>query len=54
MASVEKQTGAWVDAPGPNAEIEFRQIDVPKPGAGQVLVKMEVSGVWYVPEMPHH
>lgn len=46
MASVDRQIGAWVDTPGKNAIIEFRQIEIPKPGPGEVLVKIEVSGVW--------
>ncbi|KAF7560763.1 hypothetical protein G7046_g3383 [Stylonectria norvegica] len=41
----EKQTCAWVQQPGPGAVIEFREIEVPTPGPGEVLVKLEVSGV---------
>ena len=41
-----KQTCAWVEQPGADAVIEFRDIDIPKPGPGEVLVKLEVSGVW--------
>lgn len=44
----EQQLGAWVEAPGKDARIELRQIEIPKPGPGEVLVKIEVSGVWYV------
>lgn len=48
MTSVERQIGAWVENPGKDARIELRQIEIPKPGAGEVLVKIEVSGVWYI------
>lgn len=48
MTSVDRQIGAWVETPGKDARIELRQIEIPKPGVGEVLVKMEVSGVWYV------
>jgi hypothetical protein len=43
-----KQLCAWVEQPGPKAKIELREIDIPTPGTGQVLVKLQVSGVWYV------
>lgn len=42
----EMQTCAWVQQPGPEATVEFRKIGVPKPGPGQVLIKLEASGVW--------
>ncbi|KAF3023431.1 hypothetical protein E8E15_009471 [Penicillium rubens] len=45
MSLPQKQLCAWVESPGPEAKIEFRDIEVPNPTAGQVLVKLEVSGV---------
>ena len=46
MSLPQKQLCAWVETPGPEAKIEFRDIEVPRPATGQVLVKLEVSGVW--------
>ena len=40
------QLCAWVDEPGPDATLEFRNIAIPNPGSDQILVKMEASGVW--------
>ena len=48
MGIPQQQLSAWVETPGPDATIEFREIAVPKPSAGEVLVKLEVSGVWSV------
>ncbi|KAH8691510.1 hypothetical protein BGW36DRAFT_400776 [Talaromyces proteolyticus] len=45
MSLPQKQLCAWVETPGPEATIEFRNIEVPTPGPGEVLVKLEVSGV---------
>lgn len=43
----DHQTAIWVDSPGPNAEVRVRKdVPVPKPGADEVLVKMEFSGLW--------
>lgn len=40
------QTAAWIDAPGPDAKPYLRQdVSIPTPGVGQVLVKLEYSGV---------
>lgn len=44
----QQQLCAWVETPGPDAKIEFRDIEVPKPGPNEVLVRLEVSGVWLV------
>jgi propanol-preferring alcohol dehydrogenase len=46
MSLPQKQLCAWVQTPGPEATIEFRNIEVPTTGPGEVLVKLEVSGVW--------
>lgn len=48
MGLPQQQLCAWVETPGPDATIAFRDIEVPKPGPGEVLVKLEVSGVWSV------
>lgn len=48
MTMAQRQLGAWVETPGKQARIEMRQIEIPSPGPGEVLVQMEVSGVWYV------
>ncbi|KAH8810966.1 alcohol dehydrogenase [Xylogone sp. PMI_703] len=46
MAIPNQQSGAWVENPGPNAKITFRNdLSVPAPGEGQVLVKVECTGV---------
>ncbi|CRG89112.1 alcohol dehydrogenase [Talaromyces islandicus] len=45
MSLPQKQLCAWVQTPGPEATIEFRNIEVPTTGPGEVLVKLEVSGV---------
>jgi alcohol dehydrogenase, propanol-preferring len=42
------QTAAVIVDPGPNGRIEFKKdAAVNKPGDGEVLVKMECSGIWY-------
>lgn len=41
------QTGAWIDQPGPETRISIRHdLPIPVPGPGEVLVKLECSGVW--------
>lgn len=41
------QIAAWVDAPGPDSKVEIRtDIKVPSPAEGEVLVKLECTGVW--------
>ncbi|GAM43339.1 hypothetical protein TCE0_047r18071 [Talaromyces pinophilus] len=45
MGLPQQQLCAWVETPGPDATIAFRDIEVPKPGPGEVLVRLEVSGV---------
>jgi NADPH:quinone reductase-like Zn-dependent oxidoreductase len=45
---VRNQPCAWVQQPGPKATVEFRSIEVPKPGPGQVRIKLEASRVWLV------
>ncbi|RFU25928.1 hypothetical protein B7463_g10418, partial [Scytalidium lignicola] len=40
------QTAAWIDAPGPETKPYLKHdIPIPAPGPGQVLVKLECSGV---------
>lgn len=42
-----RQTGAWVDQLGPEARVVLRHdLPIPVPGPGEVLVKLECSGVW--------
>ncbi|CAH0052298.1 unnamed protein product [Clonostachys solani] len=43
--ATQHQVCAWVEKPGPDAKIERRDIAVPSPGPGDVLVKLEVTGV---------
>ncbi|KAK7224685.1 hypothetical protein V2G26_012688 [Clonostachys chloroleuca] len=43
--AAQHQVCAWVEKPGPDAEIELRGIAVPSPGPGDVIVKLEVTGV---------
>ncbi|CAH0024871.1 unnamed protein product [Clonostachys rhizophaga] len=43
--AAQHQVCAWVEKPGPDAEIELRDIAVPSPGPGDVLVKLAVTGV---------
>lgn len=41
------QIAAWVDKPGPEARIRIRNdVAIPRPVAGEVLVKLECTGVW--------
>lgn len=41
------QTAAWLKKPEPGARFQIRDdIEVPKPGDGEVLVKLEYSGFW--------
>ena len=48
MAIPEIQSAVWVDKPASDAKVEIRHdVPVPKPKPGEVLVKMECSGVWY-------
>lgn len=43
------QKVAWVDVPKPHATLTLRRdVPVPKPAEGEVLIKMECSGFWYV------
>jgi len=40
------QTGAWIDTPGPGARIQIRNdLPIPSPSAGEVLVKLQCTGV---------
>lgn len=49
MASIPTtQTVAWIEDPGPNGRLVIRHdVQVKQPGDGEVLVKMEYSGIWY-------
>ncbi len=41
------QIAAWVDKPGPNANLRIRNdVAIPRPASGEVLVKLECTGVW--------
>jgi alcohol dehydrogenase, propanol-preferring len=47
------QTVAWIVDPGPNGRLDIRKdVEVGQPGEGEVLVKMECSGIWYSPPSP--
>ena len=42
------QIAALVENPGPNAQIRiYDDCPIPEPGPGEVLVKLEVTGLWY-------
>ncbi|RFU33838.1 hypothetical protein B7463_g2511, partial [Scytalidium lignicola] len=46
MAIPTQQIGAWVEKPGPDARITLKNdLPVPSPAAGQVLIKVECTGV---------
>ena len=41
------QTAACVDEPGPQARVyERHDVEIPEPADGEVLVKLEFTGVW--------
>jgi alcohol dehydrogenase, propanol-preferring len=41
------QTGAWVETPEPEAHLHIRNdLPVPSPCDGEVLIKLECTGVW--------
>jgi NADPH:quinone reductase-like Zn-dependent oxidoreductase len=41
------QTAAWLEKPQPGARFQIRNdIEVPTPGEGDVLVKLEYTGFW--------
>ena len=41
------QTAAWLEKPAPGARLLIRNdIEIPSPAAGEVLVKLECTGVW--------
>lgn len=43
------QVAAFVDNPGPNAHFVIRDgVAVPEVEANQVMVKLDVAGLWYV------
>ena len=49
MVEVTKrfQTAAWLENPGPGARLVIRNdIEIPSPKMGEVLVKLECTGVW--------
>jgi propanol-preferring alcohol dehydrogenase len=47
VAQMRTQTGAWLEAPGPNARLVIRNdLPIASPSAGEVLVKLECTGVW--------
>ncbi len=51
-----RQKAVWIVNPGPEAEVVVKDdVPVPTPGTFQVLVKVEVSGIWYVDHVliPH-
>jgi propanol-preferring alcohol dehydrogenase len=46
MAITKVQTAAWIDKPGPDTKPYLKHdIPVPTPGSGEVLVKVEYTGV---------
>ncbi len=43
----KRQIAAWVDKPGPEARVRIRDdVAIPQPASGEVLVKLECTGVW--------
>ena len=41
------QTAAWLEKPQPGARFQIRNdIEVPTPGDGEVLIKLEYTGFW--------
>ena len=50
MAEIPKiQKAAWIEDPGPHGRLVIRDdVPVPQPGDGEVLVKIECSGIWCV------
>lgn len=46
-AATKYQIGAWVETPGPEAHITIRDdLPIPSPSSGEVLIKLECTGVW--------
>jgi propanol-preferring alcohol dehydrogenase len=46
-AGLRHQTGAWLDDPGPESAVRIRHdLPIASPAAGEVLVKLECTGVW--------
>ncbi|CRG89752.1 alcohol dehydrogenase [Talaromyces islandicus] len=39
------QNAVWIDNPGPNGTVQIRTIPTPQPGDGEVLIKIEYSGI---------
>lgn len=47
MAIPTHQMAIWVDNPGKSANVFLKDdVPVPAPGADEVLVKVECSGLW--------
>jgi hypothetical protein len=47
------QKAVWISNPGPNGTVQLRTIPTPQPGDGEVLVKIEYSGIWYILSTKH-
>ena len=46
-SSQRYQQAVWIDEPGPDARVRVRtDVDIPKPKADEVLVKLQCTGVW--------
>lgn len=49
MSIPKYQTAATIERPRPGAKLDLRHdIPVPEPKAGEVLVKLECTGFWYL------
>jgi propanol-preferring alcohol dehydrogenase len=49
MAISTTQTAAWLEKPQSGALLDIRHdVPVPSPGDGEVLIKMEYTGFWYI------
>jgi len=49
----ETQTVAWIENPGPSGKLVIKHdVPVQHPREGEVLVKLECSGIWYIPLAP--
>ena len=47
VALPEKGKAACVVEPGPNFTVALEDVDVPKPGYGEVLIKLSATGICY-------
>ena len=42
-----RQLAAWLNHPHPGAQLDIRDdLEIPQPADGEVLIKLEYTGVW--------